>query len=115
MIFRGGEFSTGEMGNFHPPLTQRRRRWFGTCPCRPVPVGIEPRRVHLVIKTSHISSGPPAIPEGRISRFRFWPWHCLRETFPRRVTLKRSLAYAPTRSGLPLDWSLNYGSSDLRR
>jgi hypothetical protein len=20
MIFRGGEFSTGEMGNFHPPL-----------------------------------------------------------------------------------------------
>jgi hypothetical protein len=21
MIFRGGEFSTGEMGNFHPALT----------------------------------------------------------------------------------------------
>ena len=40
MIFRGGEFSTGEMGNFHPPLTQRRRRWFGTCPCRPVPRGL---------------------------------------------------------------------------
>src|SRR6516165_6404780 len=23
---------------------------------------------------SPVSSGPPAIPEGRISRFRFWPW-----------------------------------------
>jgi hypothetical protein len=62
MIFRGGEFSTGEMGNFHPPLTQRRRRWFGTCPCRPVPVGIEPRRVHLVIKTKSHFLGPPCNP-----------------------------------------------------
>jgi len=25
-------------------------------------------------RSSHVSSGPPAIPEGRISRFRFWPW-----------------------------------------
>ena len=25
-------------------------------------------------RQSHVSSGPPAIPEGRISRFRFWPW-----------------------------------------
>jgi len=38
----------------------------------PVPgVGIEPRRAHFVIKQNHVSSGPPAIPEGRISRFRF--------------------------------------------
>ena len=37
--------------------------------------------MHLVIKTSHISSGPPAIPESRISRFRFWPWH-----FPRDLS-----------------------------
>jgi len=27
VIFRGGEFSTGEMGNFHPALTSRYRRW----------------------------------------------------------------------------------------
>src|SRR6516225_12246570 len=25
-------------------------------------------------RQSHVSSGPPAIPEGRISRFRFSPW-----------------------------------------
>jgi len=35
-------------------------------------VGIEPRRAHHVIADKgHVSSGPPAIPEGRISRFRF--------------------------------------------
>src|SRR5260370_38747121 len=38
-------------------------------------VGIDPRRAHRAIKgQGHVSSGPPTIPEGRISRFRFSPW-----------------------------------------
>jgi hypothetical protein len=44
---------------------------FEACSYKPASVGIEPRRAHLSEKTSHISSGPPAIPESRISRFRF--------------------------------------------
>src|ERR1700730_18780606 len=78
-------------------------------------VGIEPRRAHWVMKRhSHVSSGPPAIPEGRISRFRFWPW-----LFPRGLS-KTGEAQAlarihPTHFGLPLDSSFNHGSSDLRR
>ena len=68
-------------------------------------VGIEPRRAHWVMKRhSHVSSGPPAIPEGRISRFRFWPW-----LFPRGLS-KTGEAQAlarihPTYVGLPLDSS----------
>jgi hypothetical protein len=72
----------------------------------PVPgVGIEPRRAHWVMKRpSHVSSGPPAIPEGRISRFRFWPW-----LFPRglsKIGEAQALARIhPTYVGLPLDSS----------
>jgi hypothetical protein len=53
---------------------------------------------------SHVSSGPPAIPEGRISRFRFWPW-----LFPRglsKIGEAQALARIhPTHFGLPLDSS----------
>jgi hypothetical protein len=53
---------------------------------------------------SHVSSGPPAIPEGRISRFRFWPW-----LFPRGLSeIGEAQALArihPTHVGLPLDSS----------
>ena len=53
---------------------------------------------------SHVSSGPPAIPEGRISRFRFWPW-----LFPRglsKIGEAQALARIhPTYVGLPLDSS----------
>jgi hypothetical protein len=68
-------------------------------------VGIEPRRAHWVIKRhSHVSSGPPAIPEGRISRFRFWPWLFSRGLS--KIGEAQALARIhPTYAGLPLDSS----------
>ncbi len=64
-----------------------RRRWFGACPCRPVPVGIELGRANGEVEgyhprpfgcevgshfhQRHVSRGPPIMPDGRISRVRF--------------------------------------------
>jgi hypothetical protein len=73
--------------------------------CRPLRRDRAEARARCHNKQCHVSSGPPAIPEGRISQFRFSPWLSPRG-LPRMVKLKRSLAYTPTHTGLPSSSSL---------
>ena len=56
--------------------------------------------------------GPPCNPGRSDSPIPVFALAFPREAFPRRGRLKHSLAYTPTRFGLPLDSSLTRGSSD---
>jgi hypothetical protein len=78
-------------------------------------VGIEPRRAHRALKDK--VTFPRAPLQSRKVGFpdSGFGLGFSREAFPTRGKLKRSLAYTPTHFGLPLDSSLNHGSSGLRR
>jgi len=36
--------------------------------------GVSALRARLAFSIAHVSASLPAIPDGRISRVRFWPW-----------------------------------------
>jgi hypothetical protein len=62
MNFRGGEFSTGQMGNFHPPLTR--------IPCRPSAAASskvsESRKSPIVIGELLLSAGVFLLPSKQL-------------------------------------------------
>ena len=82
-------------------------------------VGIDPRRTRVRVRWlihvfrrgpqsdshSHVSTGPPTIPDGRISRVRFWPRLCTPFSGSRSShgcqRLKRWHAYTPNGHGSP--------------
>jgi hypothetical protein len=73
MIFRGGEFSTGEMGIFHPALTHRATRASYSLRTSPLPIPKGAGQWRLV--------PAPACSNGQ--RYRLW-WYRL-ASFPDRT------------------------------
>ena len=87
MIFRGGEFSTGEMGNFHPPLTAIRadttrvRAWRGNDPrdCRKV-------GIHRRMDREAVLSAVPAERKRPVrERAKLEPARVLSKRFSKRI------------------------------
>jgi hypothetical protein len=63
--------STLPTGQFALGRDRARARQLKAAGYQPCPFGC---KVGSQCRRDHVSRGPPAIPEGRISRFRFWPW-----------------------------------------
>ena len=67
-------------------------------------VGIDLERAHRMdLPTGHVSQGPPTIPDGRISRVRFWPRLCtpfLRAGLPPRRETAVLAHPSPRRGGV---------------